>query len=611
MAGGARVLSVRIVGDARDLERTLKGSSDATEKSSKKFLSLGKAAALGAGAAGVGLLVAGLKSSVGAAREAEKAQARLESALDGANLSYDRHGKAIDAAIQKTSRLAAIDDEELSDVFANLVRTTGDVTKATEGMNLAADIARSRNVSLAAAAKSVEKAYVGSDAALKRFGIAVPKVNDAQEAAKKTIEQWAAANDGKLTPALKDQAKNLLANAKTLDKNAAAQNAIALAQEKFAGGAEKYGKTSAAAQERFAVALENVQEQIGAKLLPILARFFEELVKGVDWLTANWPKISKTIEESVNRARPAIELVVSLMKNMVQTIRGLVDIVIGIFTGDWGRAWDGMKRVVNAALDNVKAILRFEGDVWKAILRKIGELAVDGLEAALKGLVGLVRGALMLAVNAIRGLGDEFVSAARGIGGRVVQAIVDGLAGTRDRVVGLLNAVPGAIRGLGEAYFNAAMSIGGRIVSGILNALQGLGSKILAPVRSAINFVVDRVNGIIGRINSALEFATPELKVLGKTIVPSIKFDAPDIPNVPRLAAGGIVDAPTLAMIGEAGPEAVVPLGRGGVLGDLYATIVLEVDGDELARVNRKFGLRTAQSLVPSSVTGDGAYGLG
>jgi hypothetical protein len=30
---------------------------------------------------------------------------------------------------------------------------------------------------------------------------------------------------------------------------------------------------------------------------------------------------------------------------------------------------------------------------------------------------------------------------------------------------------------------------------------------------------------------------------------------------------GGIVTQPTLAMIGEAGPEAVVPLGRGGGMG--------------------------------------------
>jgi hypothetical protein len=37
--------------------------------------------------------------------------------------------------------------------------------------------------------------------------------------------------------------------------------------------------------------------------------------------------------------------------------------------------------------------------------------------------------------------------------------------------------------------------------------------------------------------------------------------------NIPKMAAGGIVNGPTLAMIGEAGPEAVIPLSRMGQMG--------------------------------------------
>src|SRR5205814_565610 len=33
-------------------------------------------------------------------------------------------------------------------------------------------------------------------------------------------------------------------------------------------------------------------------------------------------------------------------------------------------------------------------------------------------------------------------------------------------------------------------------------------------------------------------------------------------PNIPRLATGGVVTSPTLALIGEAGPEAVIPLSQ-------------------------------------------------
>jgi hypothetical protein len=40
------------------------------------------------------------------------------------------------------------------------------------------------------------------------------------------------------------------------------------------------------------------------------------------------------------------------------------------------------------------------------------------------------------------------------------------------------------------------------------------------------------------------------------------------VPNIPYLAEGGIVTGPTLAMIGESGPEAVIPLnGKNGGMG--------------------------------------------
>jgi len=56
--------------------------------------------------------------------------------------------------------------------------------------------------------------------------------------------------------------------------------------------------------------------------------------------------------------------------------------------------------------------------------------------------------------------------------------------------------------------------------------------------------------------------------------VPGIGGKGFDIPNIPKLANGGIVSSPTLALIGESGPEAVVPLGNGGGMGGM--TIVVQ-----------------------------------
>jgi hypothetical protein len=98
------------------------------------------------------------------------------------------------------------------------------------------------------------------------------------------------------------------------------------------------------------------------------------------------------------------------------------------------------------------------------------------------------------------------------------------------------------------------------------------------------------VNAVINGIITVFEtFANSWIKVINAVIrgynalplLPNIDFiseiklgrisgDAPDAGggiNIPKMATGGIVNGPTLAMIGEAGPEAVIPLSKMGQMG--------------------------------------------
>ena len=68
----------------------------------------------------------------------------------------------------------------------------------------------------------------------------------------------------------------------------------------------------------------------------------------------------------------------------------------------------------------------------------------------------------------------------------------------------------------------------------------------------------DVLNGVIDVWNQ-LHFTLPKVDALGV----HIGGDTIGVPHIPHMASGGIVTSPTLALIGENGPEAVVPLGRG------------------------------------------------
>jgi hypothetical protein len=80
--------------------------------------------------------------------------------------------------------------------------------------------------------------------------------------------------------------------------------------------------------------------------------------------------------------------------------------------------------------------------------------------------------------------------------------------------------------------------------------------SVKATVKSSINWVIEKLNSLIRSVNSV---ASKGAGAIGVNI--------PAIPEIPMLAKGGIVTRPTLAVIGEAGPEAVVPLSGNGARG--------------------------------------------
>ncbi len=97
---------------------------------------------------------------------------------------------------------------------------------------------------------------------------------------------------------------------------------------------------------------------------------------------------------------------------------------------------------------------------------------------------------------------------------------------------------------------------------GIRQIFKGIFDSLYGIVKVPLNLIIDGINWVIGGLNK-LKIKIPDWvryvpglsDLAGKTWGINIK-------EIPKLARGGIVTAPTLAMIGERGPEAVVPLER-------------------------------------------------
>ena len=111
------------------------------------------------------------------------------------------------------------------------------------------------------------------------------------------------------------------------------------------------------------------------------------------------------------------------------------------------------------------------------------------------------------------------------------------------------------------------------VVDSIGRALKAAFTGTVDAIKTAVGAYMGIYKGLFNAIARAWNSTIGKLSFKIPGWVPGIGGKGFDVPNIPELATGGIVTAPTLALIGEAGPEAVVPLDRMGQMGGNNVTI--------------------------------------
>lgn len=225
-------------------------------------------------------------------------------------------------------------------------------------------------------------------------------------------------------------------------------------------------------------------------------------------------------------------------------------------------------RLVNNVGEFVTKIIALFQKIWDDILEPIItpflEMCSWLWEKHIKGLVKEVGDFIGELVNGALEIWNKFIHP-------IVMWIVDKLspvfsflgqlvAGVFGTIVGVISDVVGgiikALKGVIEFITGVFTGNWKKAWQGIADFFGGLWDGIVGIFKGVINVVIDVINAIIAGINK-LHWKVPDwVPVIGGS---DFGFN---IPKIPKLAQGGIVDRPTYAMIGEAGKEAVMPLER-------------------------------------------------
>lgn len=514
-------------GDAKQLEKELDGlgvkvksvekATDDAGKSSKGFGSalgdVGKVAGGFVLAQGMIAAPAILKSMSDTSRDLEL-QMKKQTIVFGDQLPVvDSWAKANAASMGLTNNEARNLAAGMADLLIPMGMTREAAAKmSTDTIGLAGALSEWSGGQKSAAEVSdiLTKAYLGETDGLKALGIAI----SADEVAKR----MAADGNDKLTGQAQAQAQALTIQQLILEKSTDAQTA-------YANGAG----SAARKQAEMTAAVNQSKEELAMAMGPAIAFVTTKLAELV-------PVVIAAGKVFIEDMKPKVMAFIEFVRPILVELGALVAEKFAEFKVYY-------ESDIKPALENiqkgVQAVIAFISEHWpeiEAVIRPI----MEEIQNQIQLVMDIVMGIFKIVIDLIQGDFSGAWNDLKELVGNVMDSIVESVGNMIELV-----------KGLAPLMLAAGKAIGGAILDGLgdaLSATAGFAGDVAGAVLRAVKSVIN--DHVIGPINSALEFDVGAGPI-------SFHVDAPDIPY---LAKGGVITAPTLAVLGEKAPEAVIPL---------------------------------------------------
>lgn len=276
-------------------------------------------------------------------------------------------------------------------------------------------------------------------------------------------------------------------------------------------------------------------------LAPLMPKAEEVFSKISECIQTVWhviePFVLWFVETAVQQIGNALNIAVSaffaflsgvgtVIDGVLTALGGLMDFIIGVFTGDWDRAWNGIKAIFDT--------------IWKAI-KGILEMALKTIHAILSGALEHTKKTWESVWKAISDFFKKIFDGIKAALNEKMEAVKTGIS-----------TALGKIKENWEKLWSGMKTFVVDCFTGIWNGIKGTINTILSGVESMANGVINAINGMINALNS-ISFDIPDwVPEIGGN---SFGLHIPTIHNIsiPKLAEGGFVKAntPQLAMIGD------------------------------------------------------------
>ena len=272
----------------------------------------------------------------------------------------------------------------------------------------------------------------------------------------------------------------------------------------------------------------------------------------IEWFMSNVaPVIASCLQTAIDTFFGFWEAVSGVIEGLLTALGGVIDFVVGVFTGDWSLAWEGIKEIFTGIWEALKELVSgavtFIQNVvnlaWTAISGATSTIW-NGIKTLLNTLWNWLKSLANTLFNAIKTSISTAWENVKSKTSEIWESIKEFVSNLWDTIKTAVDEKFTAIKDAIAGVWDTVRTKTKETWDGIWADIKGIINLIINGVESMANRVIDAINAMIDAVNEVADK------------VPGIGADfIPNIPNIhlPRLAQGGFVRAntPQLAMIGD------------------------------------------------------------
>lgn len=281
------------------------------------------------------------------------------------------------------------------------------------------------------------------------------------------------------------------------------------------------------------------------------------LVPLINWIIANLlPVVAEIINVVGTVAIKVMKSLIKIIGDVADTLSGIIDFLVGVFTGDWELAWQGIKEIADGAWSFIKDVVSGAWEIIKTVTKgalSIIKSIISTAWNAIKALTSTIWNAIK---KTLSGLWNSLKSTASTVFNAIKTKVVGVWDSVKNKTSRTWESVATFVSNKVEAIKNAITNKFNAARDAVKSAFEGIVNFIKAPINQAISIVnnaVGMINNAIGGIESAFSFGpwTVPTPFGSKTIGFHATF--PRIGTIPYLASGAVIPPRSefLAVLGD------------------------------------------------------------